>query len=116
MYDRWSESEIPFLMDDVQCESASTNFLSCPSSGSEDCAHSENVLLSCDMTCSDFTSQINVANNIFTPAAALSSDIGLCRIEESNEKVGILMVRNDDVWGSVRVSNFSILCNDIELH
>ena len=42
----WSEPEIPFLMDDVECESASTNFLSC-SSSAEDCGHNENVLLTC---------------------------------------------------------------------
>ena len=46
----WLESEIPFLMDDVQCQSDSTNFLSCedyyPYYG-EDCSHSENVLLTC---------------------------------------------------------------------
>ena len=42
----WSEPEIPFLMDDVECESASTNFLSCRSSA-EDCGHHENVVLTC---------------------------------------------------------------------
>ena len=42
----WSESEIPFLMDDVGCDSATTNFLSCTSSA-ENCGHSENVLLRC---------------------------------------------------------------------
>ena len=56
------------------------------------------------MSCSSFQSQIDVANNIFTPAAALSTDIGLCRIDESNERVGILMVKNDTIWGSVGVS------------
>ena len=46
----WSEPEIPFLMDDVECESGSTNFLSCSSSttsGSENCDHTDNVLLTC---------------------------------------------------------------------
>ena len=42
----WSEPEIPFWMDNVECESASTNFLSCTSSV-ENCDHSENVLLAC---------------------------------------------------------------------
>ena len=42
----WSEPEIPFLMDDVQCESASTSFLSC-STRVPDCSHSGNVLLTC---------------------------------------------------------------------
>ena len=42
----WSEPEIPFLMDNVECWSASTNFLSC-SSSAEDCTHTENVLLKC---------------------------------------------------------------------
>ena len=59
------------------------------------------------MSCSSFQTQVDVANNIFTPAAALSSDIGLCRIDESNEREGILMVRNNGTWGSVRVSYFS---------
>ena len=43
----WSESEIPFWMDDVQCDSASTNFLSCSSTSNHNCAHNENVLLTC---------------------------------------------------------------------
>ena len=34
-------------MDDVECESASTNFLSC-SSSAEDCSHLENVFLTCN--------------------------------------------------------------------
>ena len=67
------------------------------------------------MSCSSFQTQSDVANNIFTPAGALSTDIGLCRIDESNENVGILMVKQNDVWGSVWVSYFSILSNDIEL-
>ena len=36
-------------MDDVQCDSASSNFLSC-SSSAENCDHSENVLLTCFAT------------------------------------------------------------------
>ena len=67
------------------------------------------------MSCSSFQTQVDVANNIFTPAAALSSDIGLCRIDESNEREGILMVRNNGVWGSVGVSYFPILSNYVEL-
>ena len=44
----WSEPEIPFLMDNVECASASTNFSSCSrSSYSENCNHYENVLLKC---------------------------------------------------------------------
>ena len=47
--DRWSEDEIPFLKDDVNCTSATTNFLSCPSNdwGDENCDHNENVLITC---------------------------------------------------------------------
>ena len=67
------------------------------------------------MSCSSFQSQIDVANNIFTPAAALSTDIGLCRIDESNERVGILMVKQNGNWGSVGVSYFLILSNYIQL-
>ena len=67
------------------------------------------------MSCSSFQTQRDVANNIFTPAGALSTDIGLCRIDESNERTGILMVKQNGVWGSVWVSYFSILSNDIEL-
>ena len=62
------------------------------------------------------TSQADVANNVFTPAAALSTDIGLCRFDESNEREGILMVRKNGVWGSVRVSHFPIGSNEIELY
>ena len=58
------------------------------------------------MSCSSFGTQIDVANNIFTPAAALSTDIGLCRIDESNKREGILMVKNNGTWGSVGVSYF----------
>ena len=49
MRDAWSEPEIPILMDNVGCGSASTNFLSCPSFGlgNEDCNHDEDVLLTC---------------------------------------------------------------------
>ena len=61
------------------------------------------------------SSQNDVANNVFTPAAALSTDIGLCRIDESSERVGILMVRNNGVWGSVGVSYFPILSYDIQV-
>ena len=43
----WTEPEIPFLMDNVECESAWTNFLSC-SSSAEDCSHTENVFLTCN--------------------------------------------------------------------
>ena len=46
MLDAWSEPEIPFLMDNVECGSATTNFTSC-SSQAEDCDHAENVLLTC---------------------------------------------------------------------
>ena len=67
------------------------------------------------MSCSSFPTQSDVANNIFIPAGALSTDIGLCRIDESNEITGILMVKQNGVWGSVWVSYFSILSNDIEL-
>ena len=66
------------------------------------------------MSCSSFQNQSDVANNIFTPAGALSTDIGLCRIDESNEITGILMVKQNDVWGSVWVSYCSILSDDIE--
>ena len=67
------------------------------------------------MSCSSLQTQSDVANNIFTPAGALSTDIGLCQIDESNERTGILMVQKNGVWGSVWVSYFSILSNDIEL-
>ena len=60
-------------------------------------------------------SQNDVANNVFTPTAALSTDIGLCRIDESNERAGILMVRNNGLWGSVGVSYLVILSNDIQV-
>ena len=45
----FSESEVPILMDDVNCASSSTNFLTCehPGWGKENCGHSEDVLLTC---------------------------------------------------------------------
>ena len=42
----WTKPDVPFLMDNVQCGSASTNFLSC-SSSAENCDHHENVFLAC---------------------------------------------------------------------
>ena len=42
----WSENEIPFLMDDVGCSSSEGNFIEC-STSTENCGHSENVLLTC---------------------------------------------------------------------
>ena len=49
MSDKWSESEIPIWMDNVNCVSNSTNFLLCETNGFgiNDCDHSENVLLTC---------------------------------------------------------------------
>ena len=59
MSNSWSENEIRFMMDDVQCQSATTNFFSCSSTDEyysyydysfwryENCDHGENVLLSC---------------------------------------------------------------------
>ena len=46
-YTLWSESEIPILMDDVECQSVSTIFSSCSSNDDHDCAHYENVILTC---------------------------------------------------------------------
>ena len=45
-YYLWYESEIPILMDDVYCQSASTFFSSC-SSVDHNCEHEENVILTC---------------------------------------------------------------------
>ena len=71
------------------------------------------------MSCSSFKTQVDIANNIFTPAGAIHPDIGLCRIDESNEKEGILMIRNyifdRVVWDTVEVSHLPILSNEIEL-
>ena len=60
MSNTWSESEIPFLMDNVDCGSGSTIFLSCSRTNhtddgfddsdnydNENCYHDENVLLTC---------------------------------------------------------------------
>ena len=58
--------------------------------------------------CVSQASQADVANNVFTPAEALSTDIGLCRFDERIEREGILMVRKNGVWGSVRVSHFAV--------
>ena len=70
-------------------------------------------------TCSSFSEPTNMntiiylqlANKITISPAALSTDIGLCRLDESNEKFGILMVKNKGIWGSVGVSYFPILSN-----
>ena len=44
------ESKIPILMDDVNCANNSTNFLECSHRGwgTENCGHSEDVLLDCN--------------------------------------------------------------------
>ena len=49
MSGKWSQTEIPILLDEVSCPSNSTNFLSCQNNGFgiHDCGHSENVLLTC---------------------------------------------------------------------
>ena len=52
MLDRWTDNEIPILMDEVECASSSTNFLSCTTRGwgVEDCdygGYDGNVLLTC---------------------------------------------------------------------
>ena len=57
----WSEPEIPFLMDDVECGTASTNFSSC-SSSAEDCNHWENIFL----TCIESGKALNVRGLIFS--------------------------------------------------
>ena len=45
--DFWTESEIPFLRDDMDCRSFTSDFLSCGYSP-ENCRHTENVLVICD--------------------------------------------------------------------
>ena len=49
MSDKWSESEIPILMDNVNCMVNSTSFLSCETNGFgvHNCDHTEDVLLTC---------------------------------------------------------------------
>ena len=44
-----SESIVPIWMDEVDCDSSSTNFLECDHDGwgDEDCSHSEDILLTC---------------------------------------------------------------------
>ena len=42
----WSEDEIPILMDDVKCASASESFLTCATT-TENCSHNENVFVIC---------------------------------------------------------------------
>ena len=46
---KWSKPEIPFWIDQVNCASDSTNFLTCTKNdwGVENCDHSKNVFLSC---------------------------------------------------------------------
>ena len=67
------------------------------------------------MSCASFVSQIDVANNIFWPAGALSTQIGLCKIAEYSQAVGILMVNINGVWGSDGVSYIPVLSNNVEL-
>ena len=38
-------------------------------------------------SCLSSQSQTDVANNVFTPSAAATSNIGLCQIYDSDEKV-----------------------------
>ena len=44
-----AESIVPIWMDDVDCDSSSTNFLECTHAGwgVEDCGHDEDILLTC---------------------------------------------------------------------
>ena len=47
---RFSESIVPIWMDEVDCDSAATNFLECSHNGwgKEDCTHPEDVILDCN--------------------------------------------------------------------
>ena len=48
MLDTWSDTEIPILMDNVDCGSGSTNFLSCSSRAADEFdSHMENIFLTC---------------------------------------------------------------------
>ena len=50
MRNTWTnETEIPLWLDNVECESGSSDFLSCSSNGwgDENCSHQENILLTC---------------------------------------------------------------------
>ena len=46
----FTESNIPILMDDVDCANGASDFLQCSHSGwgDEDCSHSEDILLTCE--------------------------------------------------------------------
>ena len=48
--EKLSQSDVPIWMDEVECNSNSTDFLKCAHDGwgEEDCSHSEDVLLACD--------------------------------------------------------------------
>ena len=45
----FSDSIVPIWMDNVDCDSSSTNFLECTHAGwgVEDCGHDEDILLTC---------------------------------------------------------------------
>ena len=68
------------------------------------------------LDCLSSQSQTDIDNNIFKPAATLwptsqddeTTNIGLCPIDKSNERVGILMVQQYGTWGSVGVPYFPI--------
>ena len=54
----FSESSVPIWMDEVDCDSSTTNFLQCEHEGwnDHDCSHGEDVLLDCRRICIEFYS------------------------------------------------------------
>ena len=68
MSDTWSETEIPILMDNVACGSASTNFTSCSSEVADDSdSHTENILLTCIESGKAFTVRGLIFSEVFCP-------------------------------------------------
>ena len=92
----WTLNEISFFMDDVACASTEENFLLCPRSSEHDCGHTENVFLTCDIVqsisdrpkyCLSFTTQSDIADNVFSPSSATNTNIALCPFDESSNQV-----------------------------
>ena len=61
----WSEDEIPFLMDNVDCSSGTSDFLNCPTLP-ENCGHTENVIITCLEPDDDIPTVLPTTTEAFT--------------------------------------------------
>ena len=62
----WDESFVPFLMDNVECSSGTSDFLNCPTADGENCGHAENVIITCLEPDDDIPTVLPTTTEAFT--------------------------------------------------